>query len=582
MESTADSDTSSVGDQHRGGAGSIMMPNARGAATANPFEEPQRRINEYTAQEIATLQARLDKKLGPEYISARPGAAGQKVHYLSADKCINLANEVFGFNGWSSSIQTIQIDFVEESQNTGKISLGLSVIMRVTLRDGTFHEDIGYGHIENCKGKAAAFEKAKKEGTTDALKRALRNFGNVLGNCIYDKDYVSKVTKVKAAPGRWDVDDLHRHPDYAPQVKKQPPLPPKRIPEEDELPPSRPIQQARNNAPGSSVSLEGDGEFGSDVFDEADFGVAETEAGNPDEIVIDTDIIQQNQPPATTNDPTPQRGPPVRAGFNPAIVTPSKPERWNGPGAAGRPNPAIVRQNSAIPPPAAAQGRPMAAQGPPQNLANPRQGKLPPGGIQGAQDMNPPQGTPSAGFYSARAVDLLRENPNAVPAGAPQFDPHAESPSIRKTAGVDHSKSLPIARPMLSGGTVSPAPAVNVNNNARDYVNPSTDLQRRVGAPAGAIGGPISRGPSVSSYRPLTRPNPDQRSVSNPAAINRGSVTPQQNLNGKRPPLVDVTNADAAPGAYPGVQAPGPNDPKRPRVSDADSGASSGPRAPAQ
>lgn len=43
-----------------------------------------------------------------------------------------------------------------------------------------------------------AFEKAKKEGTTDALKRALRNFGNVLGNCIYDKDYLTKVTKVKA------------------------------------------------------------------------------------------------------------------------------------------------------------------------------------------------------------------------------------------------------------------------------------------------------------------------------------------------------------------------------------------------
>lgn len=159
MESTTDSDTLSVGDQHRGGAGSIMMPNTTGTATANPFEEPQRRISEYTAQEIATLQARLDKKLGPEYISARPGAAGQKVHYLSADKCINLANEVFGFNGWSSSIQTIQIDFVrsmcahkppkvwltltnqvEENQNTGKISLGLSVIMRVTLRDGTFHE----------------------------------------------------------------------------------------------------------------------------------------------------------------------------------------------------------------------------------------------------------------------------------------------------------------------------------------------------------------------------------------------------------------------------------------------------------
>lgn len=72
------------------------------------------------------------------------------------------------------------------------------------------YQDIGYGHIENCKGKAAAFEKAKKEGTTDGLKRALRNFGNLLGNCVYDKDYVAKVTKLKIAPVSGSVDCCHR------------------------------------------------------------------------------------------------------------------------------------------------------------------------------------------------------------------------------------------------------------------------------------------------------------------------------------------------------------------------------------
>ncbi|KAL9031019.1 MAG: hypothetical protein Q9196_000920 [Gyalolechia fulgens] len=215
-----------VGDQHKATN-----------ASENPYEEVKSHVSEYTAQEIATLSSRLEKQLGPEYISTRPGASGQKVPYLAADKCINLANEVFGFNGWSSAIQQIQIDFVDESQSTGKVSLGLSVIVRVSLRDGTYHEDIGYGHIENCKGKAAAFEKAKKEGTTDGLKRALRNFGNILGNCVYDKDYISKVTKIKVAPvrtskhpysletdfakSRWDPDNLHRHPDYAP-LKKEP------------------------------------------------------------------------------------------------------------------------------------------------------------------------------------------------------------------------------------------------------------------------------------------------------------------------------------------------------------------------
>ncbi len=193
-------DACSPGDQHN--------------AIVNPFEEAKPRVSEYTAVEIATLQSRLEKQLGPEYLSARIGPSGQKVHYISADKCISLANDVFGFNGWSSSIQNIQVDFVDEHPQTLKISLGLSVIVRVTLRDGTFHEDIGYGHIENCKGKAAAFEKAKKEGTTDGLKRALKNFGNLLGNCIYDKTYLQRVTKLKVEPSRFHESGLHRHPDY--------------------------------------------------------------------------------------------------------------------------------------------------------------------------------------------------------------------------------------------------------------------------------------------------------------------------------------------------------------------------------
>ncbi len=76
--------------------------NSGGKPITNPFEEVKPRISEYTAQEIATLQSRLEKQLGPEYISSRAGPSGQNVHYLAAEKCIQLANEVCGFNGWSS------------------------------------------------------------------------------------------------------------------------------------------------------------------------------------------------------------------------------------------------------------------------------------------------------------------------------------------------------------------------------------------------------------------------------------------------------------------------------------------------
>jgi DNA recombination protein Rad52 len=69
-------------------------------------------VSNFTAQEIATLQSRLNKQLGPEYISHRQGAGGNKVAYLEGTKAIALANDVFGFNGWSSSLQQVQIDYV--------------------------------------------------------------------------------------------------------------------------------------------------------------------------------------------------------------------------------------------------------------------------------------------------------------------------------------------------------------------------------------------------------------------------------------------------------------------------------------
>lgn len=37
----------------------------------------------------------------------------------------------------------------------------------------------------------------KKEAVTDGLKRALRNFGSLLGNCLYDKAYIAEMGKMK-------------------------------------------------------------------------------------------------------------------------------------------------------------------------------------------------------------------------------------------------------------------------------------------------------------------------------------------------------------------------------------------------
>ncbi|TFK49114.1 recombination protein Rad52, partial [Heliocybe sulcata] len=158
-------------------------------------------LSQETARKVAELQAKLDMRLGPEYISQRPGpGGGPKLTYAEGWKIINLANEVFGFNGWSSNVVSLSTDFIDFSEESRRYTVGVTAVVRVTLRDGVFHEDIGYGMLENSKSKGAALDKCKKEAVTDAIKRALRNFGNLLGNCLYDKAYAQEVVKIKVPP----------------------------------------------------------------------------------------------------------------------------------------------------------------------------------------------------------------------------------------------------------------------------------------------------------------------------------------------------------------------------------------------
>ncbi|KAI9815018.1 MAG: DNA repair protein rad52 [Pycnora praestabilis] len=557
------------GDQHR-----------VSSTVANPFEETKPHINEYTAQEIATLQSRLEKQLGPEYISSRPGASGQKVHYIAGEKCINLANEVFGFNGWSSSIQNIQVDFADELPN-GKFSLGLSVIVRVTLRDGTYHEDVGYGLIENAKGKATAFEKCKKEGTTDALKRALRNFGNVLGNCIYDKDYLAKITKVKVTSSKWDVENLHRHADFAP-IKKENAM-------------GETVYHKPNGVTNVPSGAELEDEFGGDEFDEVDFSESHSgNSANPDEVVLEATLpsehfyghagpdrlgrsnsigkgaqaLQQNSRHSIAPDfsslavvqspngvrlrhpgpniershilaHNPQTPTNARVAHNmtqPGQMPPPQHEPNGGPRPPQQPiNPPqdsnVLLNSNPMPLPA-----PQAfAQRQQQKLENKSNGGSTPPSVL------PPGHEPPSGFFTARAAESL-QNPGAVPADVPLFNPKTESPSIRKTSGVDHSKSVPVKREIVTG-----APSPSTNHAAvvgrANIVNPQAEVGRRIGMPGAAAASPLG---NRSSYKPLQM----KRLAEVDPAI------PQ------RPPLGDLT-------AQLNVPTDGGGDIKRPRLGEA-------------
>ncbi|XP_036155458.1 DNA repair protein RAD52 homolog isoform X3 [Myotis myotis] len=173
---------------------------------------------QYTAEEYQAIQSALRQRLGPEYISSRMAGGGQKVCYIEGHRVINLANEMFGYNGWAHSITQQNVDFVDF--NNGKFYVGVCAFVRVQLKDGSYHEDVGYGVSEGLKSKALSLEKARKEAVTDGLKRALRSFGNALGNCILDKDYLRSLNKLpRQLPLEVDLTKAKRQ-DFEPFVEQ--------------------------------------------------------------------------------------------------------------------------------------------------------------------------------------------------------------------------------------------------------------------------------------------------------------------------------------------------------------------------
>ncbi|NWW85561.1 RAD52 protein, partial [Rhynochetos jubatus] len=172
---------------------------------------------QYTASEYQAIQHALRQRLGPEYISSRQAGGGQKVCYIEGHKVISLANEMFGFNGWAHSVTQQNVDFVD--LNNGRFYVGVCAFVKVQLKDGSYHEDVGYGVSEGLKSKALSLEKARKEAVTDGLKRALKCFGNALGNCILDKDYLRAVNKLpRQIPPELDLAKAKRQ-DCEPEIE---------------------------------------------------------------------------------------------------------------------------------------------------------------------------------------------------------------------------------------------------------------------------------------------------------------------------------------------------------------------------
>lgn len=138
------------------------------------------------------VKTELQKPLSPDAI--KPPPKGKFGEYVDALHVIREANRIFGEDGWSYTVTRLEqthSEIVDVTYNgTTKKQLRTSFLCAVRVDvDGVIREGLAVG-VGNGKPENAGdvIESAVKEAETDALKRALRTFGNTFGLALYEKD----------------------------------------------------------------------------------------------------------------------------------------------------------------------------------------------------------------------------------------------------------------------------------------------------------------------------------------------------------------------------------------------------------
>ena len=119
----------------------------------------------------------LRQPLDPTLVSERKGRGGRRFSYIEGHTAIDQANQVFGYGGWGYELVG------EVKLREFKSGAAYSATVRVTVPGAPSRTDVGFQPVSD--ESAEGHETAYKGAVTDALKRALRSFGDRFGNGLY-------------------------------------------------------------------------------------------------------------------------------------------------------------------------------------------------------------------------------------------------------------------------------------------------------------------------------------------------------------------------------------------------------------
>ena len=119
----------------------------------------------------------LRQPLDPALVSERKGRGGRRFSYIEGHTAIDQANQVFGYGGWGYELVG------DVTLREFKSGAAYSATVRVSVPGAPSRTDVGFQPVSD--DSAEGHETAYKGAVTDALKRALRSFGDRFGNGLY-------------------------------------------------------------------------------------------------------------------------------------------------------------------------------------------------------------------------------------------------------------------------------------------------------------------------------------------------------------------------------------------------------------
>ena len=147
----------------------------------------------------------LGQPLDPALVSQRKGRAGRTYNYLEGHAVIDQANNIFARGGWGydivGDVTLREIETVDST--TGEMKRGQAYAAKVKLNvpGAPSRTDVGFHAVaeETVEGHETAY----KGSVTDALKRALRSFGDQFGNGLYgDHSSVGNTPRPERVPAQ--------------------------------------------------------------------------------------------------------------------------------------------------------------------------------------------------------------------------------------------------------------------------------------------------------------------------------------------------------------------------------------------